>query len=304
MHPKNRYQGKHDFPALARIVPELKNFFVTTPAGHVSLDFAHPDAVRHLNRALLLRDYGLKFWDLPPGSLCPGVPGRLDYIHAINDLLTEGALPQVPSKDKQKGPAKKQGPHSSQPTILDVGTGASLIYPILGVKEYNWNFVGTDIEDQSLKVAGAIVKFNPKLQRKIELRKQPQRQQIFRDVVRADDYFAATLCNPPFFADEQGATSAAKTKWEKLGEDEATGYNFGGNPNELWTPGGEPAFLRRMIIESGQFRKQVGWFTTLVSKKGYLHAAKQQLGKAKVKTVKIIPIGQGGKVRRILCWRY
>lgn len=295
MHPKNRYQGDHDFAGLSRVVPELSKHLITTPDDRTSLDFTHPDAVRHLNRALLLRDYDLKFWDIPKGSLCPGVPGRLDYIHVLNDL------PSIKGRKRTSGDGKKGKPKIQ---VLDIGTGASLIYPILGAKEYGWNFVGTDVAEASLKVAKAIADFNPSLRGKVELRKQPSRDKIFQGVVLPFDYFDYTLCNPPFFADEQGARRVAETKWVKLGEDLETGHNFGGTANELWTPGGEPAFLRRMILESIEYQDQVGWFTTLVSKKGYLRNAKQLLDQANTRERKIIQISQGGKIRRILAWRF
>ena len=293
MHPKNRYQGPHDFSALATVVPELNKHLISAPDGHATLDFTNPDAVRYLNKALLLRDYHLKHWDIPAGNLCPGVPGRLDYIHAIHDLLAgDGA--QVQRKGKRAKPI----------TGLDVGTGASLIYPILGVGEYGWNFIATDIEDTSLKVAGAIAKFNPSLKGKIELRRQSDPTKIFEGTIRPGEQLTFTMCNPPFFADAAGAERAAKQKWEKLGQAADTGHNFGGQANELWTPGGEPAFLRRMILESKTFSGQVDWFTTLVSKKGYLRAGKDRLAQVGARRVKVISIGQGGKVRRVLAWRF
>lgn len=291
MHNRNRYQSPHDFLALAKVVPELSNHFTTTPDGRTSLDFTHPQAVRLLNQALLKRDYGLKHWNIPVGNLCPGVPGRLDYIHTIADLLAGAQV--------QSDVRKKQG------TIgLDVGTGASLIYPILGVKEYQWRFIATDIDATSLKVAGAISKFNPELTKSIILRKQPDRQAIFKQVLLPDEYVDFTMCNPPFFNAPDEADKAAKKKWAKLGKGDSPTLNFGGQPNELWTPGGEPDFLRRMIRESADFKDQVGWFTTLVSKKGYLKIAEIELGKLQSTTHIIINIGQGGKRRRILAWRF
>ena len=91
MHSRNRYRRPHDFTDLAGTVPQLSDHFITTPDGRTSLDFTDPGAVRLLNKALLLRDYGLQFWDIPEGSLCPGVPGRLDYIHAVGELLGDRA---------------------------------------------------------------------------------------------------------------------------------------------------------------------------------------------------------------------
>ena len=288
MHPKNRYRGPHDFAALAQTVPDLAQHFIITPDGRTSLDFTDPNAVRLLNKALLLRDYSLKHWDIPAGNLCPGVPGRLDYLHVIADLL---ARTQVRRKVKKRGV-----------TGLDVGTGASLIYPILGVKEYGWRFVGSDVDDASLKVAGAIAKFNPGLTKHIILRKQPDSRAIFRNVVLPEETFDFTMCNPPFFDSPEEAGNAARRKWNKLGKTDAPTLNFGGRPNELWTPGGEADFLRRMIRESVHFKEQVGLFTTLVSKKGYLKIAEIAFGQAGIRDFEVVKVGQGGKRRRILAW--
>lgn len=297
MHPKNRYQTPHDFPALALIVPELAGCFFTTPDGRTSLDFTKPETVRLLNKALLLRDYGLKHWDIPAGNLCPGVPGRLDYIHVIADLLA-GTWPLSLPNVQVQGQVNEQGIVG-----LDVGTGASLIYPILGVREYGWKFVGTDVDDTSLKVAGAITKFNPGLTKSIIVRKQPDTRSVFRNVILPHETFAFTMCNPPFFDSPEEAGRAASKKWTKLGKDASPTLNFGGQANELWTPGGEADFLRRMIRESVGFAAQVGWFTTLVSKKGYLKIAEVEFGRTGITDTKVINIGQGGKKRRVLAWR-
>lgn len=295
MHPNNRYAAHHDFSDLAKHVPTLTDFFITTPDGRTSIDFTSSEAVRLLNKALLLRDYGLKHWDIPQGNLCPGVPGRLDYIHAVNDLLTGN---KARTQDAKKG---KQHRTSG----LDIGTGASLIYPILGLKEYGWRMVGTDVDATSLKVATAIAKFNPGLRSDIIVRKQPNQQAIFRNVILPGEYFDFTMCNPPFFESAAEAEAAAQLKWEKLGvkTGDSPTLNFGGQANELWTKGGEQSFLRRMIQESVEFSDKVGWFTTLVSKKGYLKLVETEFQRHGITETKTIGIGQGGKLRRVVCWR-
>ncbi len=284
MHPRNRYRDGHDFSALTVFEPGLSPYLITTPDGRTSLDFSDPAAVRLLNRTLLLRDYGLRHWDIPAGNLVPPVPGRLDYIHALADLL--------------------DGTTGRETVGLDIGTGAGCIYPILGIGEYGWRFVGTDISAESLRVAGAIAKFNPSLRKQLELRQQPDAASVFRQVILPDDRFAFTLCNPPFYASREEAVAATRRKWDKLTGSPADTRNFGGRANELWTPGGEAAFLRRMIAESVDFRTQVGWFTTLVSQRGYLRAAEAQLERLGVAEVRVLPLAQGKKVRRVLGWRF
>ncbi|NJB85619.1 23S rRNA (adenine1618-N6)-methyltransferase [Lewinella marina] len=279
MHPRNRYRGKHDFTELCRLEPGLKQYLFTNPVGKLSLDFSRNEALRLLNRVLLLRDYGLQHWDLPDGHLVPPLPGRLDYIHTIADLLPKAQR------------------------VLDIGTGASVIYPILGVGEYGWSFVGSEVNPDSVRVARAIVKFNPKLRRHIEIRQQEESAFIFRGIIQPEDYFHLTLCNPPFYADRESAERAGEKKWRKLGRTDG-GLSFGGADSELWTPGGEMAFLRRMIRESQDFSRQVGWFTTLVSKKGYLRSARQLLDALEGVTVRVLSMEQGNKKSRVLAWTF
>ena len=294
MHPRNRYARPYNLERLAKAVPALREHLRTTPDGRVTLDFAHADAVRDLNRALLLSDYGLRFYDLPPEALVPAVPGRLDYVHAVADLLGEGG--------------ERKGARG-----LDIGTGASLIYPVLGAREYGWRFVGTDINEASLRAARAIVDFNPVLKGKVELRRQANPSRIFDGVLRPGERFAFTMCNPPFYESAQAAGEAAERKWRKLGRADAAGRNFGGRGAELHTPGGEARFLRTMIRESYRYREQVGWFTTLVSQRKYLKVAeggfRQKTSSRDAKLTwgpprrrEVVTSGTGAKTRRVLAW--
>lgn len=288
MHPKNRYQGFYELERLAKLVPELQPYMGEAPHGGMTLDFTKADAVRQLNKALLLADFGLQFWDIPQGNLVPGVPGRLDYIHVIKDLLN--ALPKDQQTKKVKG--------------LDIGTGASLIYPILGSGSYGWSFVASDTDEAALRCAEAIAKFNKRLNGIIDLRKQSDPASVFQGIIRPNDQFAFTMCNPPFFVSVEAAQQAAKLKWKNLGKSEKEGFSFGGQSNELWTKGGESAFLRRMISESNRFGKQVGWFTTLVSQKGYLKVADISFRQNKPAEKRVVELTSGNKLRRVLAWRF
>ena len=278
MHEKNRYRDKHDFAALSQLEPELTDYLREAPAGHTTLDFTAGRAVYLLNRTLLKRDYGLQHWDLPVGYLTPAVPGRLDYIHLLADLM-----PQIE-------------------WVLDIGTGASLIYPVLGVQEYGWHFVATDINARSVKVARAIVQFNPGL-RGVAVRQQDDVNQIFTGILQPKEYFDVTMCNPPFYTDRPAASTASRTKWTKLGKRDR-GLTFAGHDAELTTRGGEAQFLRTMIAESSDYRMQVGWFTCLVSKRGYLRAAHQQLNCLRIAEVQVLELAQGNKRMRVLAWRW
>lgn len=92
-------------------------------------------------------------------------------------------------------------------------------------------------------------------------------------------------------------SSHASIKQEKT-------LNFGGQKAELWCPGGELAFIGRMIKESKTYQKQVFWFTCLVSKKDHLSKLKLSLKKSHAKQVKVINMAQGQKVSRFIAWSF
>lgn len=103
LHPRNPHQGRYDFPALTACLPELAAFVTITPRGEESIDFADPAAVKALNRALLAHFYGVRHWDIPPGYLCPPIPGRADYVHTAADLLALSAAGEIPRGPKVIG---------------------------------------------------------------------------------------------------------------------------------------------------------------------------------------------------------
>ena len=293
LHPRNRHQGRYDFPALLQAHPALARFVIRNPYGKPSIDFADPAAVRTFNRALLAQLYGLHHWDIPEGYLCPPVPGRADYLHGLADVLATSNAGIIP--------------RGEQVRVLDIGTGANCIYPLLGHIDYGWQFVGSDIDPQALAAAQRNLVANG-LDQAIELRLQSQRSQIFRGLLRADERFHLTLCNPPFHASASEAHSGSRRKWRNLGKLDPSrqlpALNFGGQHNELWCPGGELAFIQQMIEESREHAAQVLWFSCLVSKAGnlpLLHARLRQVGARQIRQV---DMAQGQKQSRFLSWSF
>ena len=80
--------------------------------------------------------------------------------------------------------------------------------------------------------------------------------------------------------------------------------NFSGNNNELWYVGGEKSFLHNYLYESSLFKEKSHWFTSLVSKKENVESLEKSSKKLGVKEFKVIPMSQGNKVTRIVCWRF
>jgi 23S rRNA (adenine1618-N6)-methyltransferase len=293
LHPRNRHRGRYDFAALTAASPALSAFVKASPGGEASIDFSDPAAVRALNRALLKSQYGIAYWDLPDGYLCPPIPGRADYLHGLADLLASSNAGAVP--------------HGTSIRALDIGTGANLIYPLLGHREYGWRFVGTDIDITALRAAQEIVDANG-LRKAIELRHQSDPQRIFVGLLRDDEAFDLTLCNPPFHASAEDAARGSERKWRNLGKPQTPRTdgrrNFGGQSTELWCPGGEAAFVRRMIHESAQVATRVLWFSTLIAKSEHLADIRKQLQRADAQDIREIAMAQGQKQSRFVAWTF
>ena len=292
-HPRNRHQDRYDFPKLIKSSPELAEYLILNPYGKQSIDFANPEAVKVFNRALLKALYGVAHWDIPAGYLCPPIPGRADYVHALADLLAEHNGGVIP-----KGAAIH---------VLDVGTGANCIYPLLGNGDYRWRFVGSDIDPIALASAQAIVAAN-KLGKFIELRRQVQARHILKGILGPDERFDLTLCNPPFHASLEEATRGSQRKWRALGKADPKRklpvLNFGGQSNELWCEGGEIGFITQLIDESREIGHQVCWFSTLVSKASNLPAIHARLKKAGAQATRMVEMGQGQKQSRFVTWTF
>lgn len=303
-HPRNRYQGHYDLKSLLASDPELARFAQPNRAQAPSIDFANPEAVKALNRALLRQYYGIRDWDFPPQYLCPPIPGRADYIHHLADLLAVNARAngRLPKSAPGTKPGEEPLPRGPEIRVLDIGTGANLIYPIVGHCEYGWSFVGSDIDEGSLESARRILAANPGLAAAVELRRQESAPAIFAGIIRPGERFELTMCNPPFHASAEEAHEVNLRKWRNLGR--APVSNFGGQSNELWVEGGEAAFITRMIDESRAFASQCLWFTSLVSKETTLPALYAEITRAQALEYRVIDMEQGQKRSRLIAWTF
>lgn len=291
LHPRNAHRKGYNFSELTKEAPVLAEFVFTNKYGNETIDFSDPEAVKELNRALLARHYGVKHWSIPQGYLCPPVPGRADYVHYLADLLSDGKKTAIP-----KGPNVR---------AMDVGTGANLIFPLLGNAAYGWTFIGTETDLGALKSAQLIVDKN-KLKKKIALRGQRNARFVFKDIIREDDLIDVIMCNPPFHKSLEDAEKGTRRKWRNLGKpkEEQKDLNFGGKSNEIVFPGGEIAFISQMMDDSKYYRDQVLWFSTLVARKDHLPAIQRKLKKIRPTMSKVVEMSQGQKNSRFIAWTF
>ena len=245
------------YPAL------LQHIIIQTHTGRQTVNWSNPESVRALNSALLVADYGINpnYADmLPIGTLFPPVPGRADYVHHIADLLT-----------RSNNDGDGNVPMGRQVVGVDVGTGASCIYPILATSIYGWRMIATEINPTSIQSARNIVTANA-LEDLIDVRVQERSSSIFDGVLHREEVVDFTMCNPPFYSSKEAFQAENARKLRGLSRSKkarrsdvvrsmpvdsattiesstGTSNNFGGNANELWCKGGEVAFVKKIIRE-------------------------------------------------------
>ncbi len=295
LHPRNPHNGRYRLSALAKSCPELKRYIRPNPKGDNTIDFSDDKAVLCLNKALLAFYYHVTNWQIPAGYLCPPIPGRADYIHYLADLLAAGR-------------GQKKCPTGKAVKVLDIGTGANCIYPIIGSQSYGWQFVATECDPVSVKAARLIVQSNACLSKRIKLVLQTDKQAIFEGIIKEKDRFDLTLCNPPFHASMAKAKASNQRKWNNLSREKSVRapakLNFGGQKAELCCQGGEVGFLKQMAKESVNFGEQVCWFTSLVSKGDHVRPLKKLLTRLGAEQIDVIKMNQGQKMSRFIAWRF
>jgi 23S rRNA (adenine1618-N6)-methyltransferase len=292
LHRLNKHRARYNFKELIESCNELAPFVSKNKYDDESIDFSNPKAVLQLNKALLKHYYGIQNWDIPENYLCPPIPGRADYIHNIAQLLGNSTNDIIPKGKNIR--------------CLDIGVGASCIYPIIGVKEYEWSFVGADIDNISLNSAAHIIETNAILKGNVELRLQSNSNDIFRGIIQNNEVFDVTICNPPFHSSLEEAKAGTLRKLSNLNHKKITKptLNFGGKSNELWCDGGEEKFVKNMIIQSKEIPTSCFLFSSIVSKQAHLNAIYWALKESGATDVKTIEMAHGNKVSRIVAWTF
>jgi 23S rRNA (adenine1618-N6)-methyltransferase len=322
-HERNPFGTSYDIPSIVFTCPELENYLKRIKeTDEISIDFSEQKAVKLLNRGLLFNRYNLKYWDFPDGYLIPPIPGRAEYIHHIADLISENS---------EDGELLLGG----RVRGLDIGTGSTLIYPLIGHLEYGWNFTGSDIDLEALKSADKIISENSKVLStdSIKLCYQKYSNNVFKNIFRhKNEKFVFSMCNPPFHSSMAVSFAGTDRKWRGLGREdklsdklplsntttdtnvESSGnhvLNFGGRELELSCKGGEVGFIKTMIDESSDdsVRCRIKWFTCIVSKKTNMATLKKYIKNMEPYSkrpfeVREIDMSVGNKKFQFLAWTY
>ncbi|KAE8901302.1 hypothetical protein PF005_g7354 [Phytophthora fragariae] len=285
-HDRNRYKDNPpDFYALGRQYPELKQYLrnVDEAKCRASLAWDDPFAARELTKTLLLHDFRLK-WEIPINRLCPPLPNRLNYLHWIEDLLSQADC---------NGFAER---HSATEEVvvagIDVGTGANCIYALLGATMNKWKFVATEIDSESYECAKENVARNH-LEAMISVKRTHSNKLLMEPLQDEppERKFHFVMCNPPFFdnMDEADTNPDASCM---------------GSANEMVFPGGEVAFIGRMIEESVELQTRVLWFTSMIGRKSSLRKLLALLREKQVQSTRTTEFFQGRTKRWGIAWTF
>lgn len=254
------------------------------------LDYQDPETCKALTKATLKVDFGDLKVDLPGDRLCPPIPSRWNYVAWIQGLIDSTA----PSYLDQYDPKR-------QVIGLDIGTGASAIYTLLALKTRpNWTMCATDIDKKSFDSAARNLALNDLITRTKML------QTIETDPIIPIDYLGVekldfTICNPPFFNDEEEMRSSLKGE----GKSWKPSAVCTGSPNEMIYPGGDSGFVAKMISESLALKERVTWYSSMLGKLSSAKAIIELLKSRGVNNWAVGCLEPGGHTRRwIVAWSF
>ncbi|KAL1955228.1 hypothetical protein VTO42DRAFT_8887 [Malbranchea cinnamomea] len=281
---RNIYSNDVDFEVLALQDKEFAKYLKTNG----QMDFTDPDAVRQLTKSLLKRDFGLEV-DLPEDRLCPPVPNRLNYVLWIQDLV------DCTTDEYSHGLSNTH----REVVGLDIGTGASCIYPLLAcTTRPTWRMAATELDEKNVHYARRNVDMNGLADRidivAVEKADDPL---IPLDNLRFDsaDF---TMCNPPFYESKEEMIESAKSK-SRPPFSACTGAKV-----EMVTPGGEVAFVSRMIEESVKLGPRIRWFTSMLGKLSSVVTLIEKLKDVGISNYAVTELVQGKTRRWAIGWSW
>ncbi|CAN6631531.1 hypothetical protein TRVA0_013S01046 [Trichomonascus vanleenenianus] len=256
-----------------------------------SYDFRAEEAVYSLSEAILDHYFGVKV-SLSRNHLCPRIANRLDYVVWIGKIVEETELSKNSVGDSS---SSKSGNDTCSLRGLDIGVGATCIYPVLGYKVLSrrFSFVGTDIDETSIRLSQEIIDSNG-LADRISVRKVTPKDKFF-DVV-GDVTF--TMCNPPFYSSREEISQLRKLKQEfphSLG--------LSATDSELTCPGGEQSFVLDMF-EQSRNNRSIQWFSTMMGKKSTLEQLVYHLKQNNVNNYALHRITHGSTRRWVVAWSF
>ncbi|XP_064092323.1 RNA N6-adenosine-methyltransferase mettl16-like isoform X2 [Macrobrachium nipponense] len=321
MHPKNPYRTPPSFKKLAQNYVGFRAHCTYELDGKVRLNFKDPLALRELTTCLLDQDFGLKV-NIPEGRLVPTLPLRFNYLLWIEDLLNLSGCRSI-QKDLTIG--------------LDVGCGATCIYPLLAAKQNGWYMLATEADNINYDCSVSNVKTN-NLESHIVIRKVKQdvilkgvleSEETLSDIKMFQNHQNSTesgsvarmqtehsnvshqktgdgylldfmMCNPPFFGSLEETYSMNKSRKDR-GEPRSVAT---GAVQETVTEGGEVSFICQMIDESFLYKEKIRIFSSMIGTKAHVKDVKDKLKSVNPAHIAVVEFCQGRTMRWGIAWTF
>lgn len=275
----------YEFRSLLRADPSLRKYLCVGELGELTVHLESREATLAITRATLHHFFSLSF-ALPSDHLVPIVPGRVQYFRWAASLLPP---------DKDRTPL----------TCIDVGTGPSAIYALVGARIFpHWRFIATDTDQVAVAVARGNVNANL-LENSIRVV-----QTLPSDPLLDDHLFthphqqyappAITICNPPFFVH----TNHPPHDHPHHQDDDARAP--AGTPTQMETPGGEAQFVRRLARDSVNV-SYIGIFTSLIGLHSDVASLVDYIRGDAVRATHVISVtlDSGGRTKRwAIAWHF
>ena len=245
--------SNYDIQHLYETQPDLLRKHVSEKNGKIFINMRDKDSVKSLMTAVMKTDYEINNWSVPEGHLCPMIHNRRTYIEWLNSLFRFEKL-----SDDING--------------IDIGVGATVVYPLLGYKLFKWSMLGIDTDESSIRHSQDIVTSNG-LDDKIKLLHIPPLSEsdsktfdvLSRLKQHSDEKFTFCMCNPPFY-DSEDVISVRKRK---------TTTSLTKSENSI--SGGELLLATTLLEESLTREIPVLWFSIMFGRKNSAKSFKKLL---------------------------
>ena len=269
-----------DFLTLIKEFPELKKYILKQNEDNEAefqFDWSNNELSLLMDKSILNYYFNIKYYDIPKGFLIPPIPSRINYINLINSIITK-LIKDINIKNI---------------IGIDIGTGANIIYPILGYSIYKWKFICTEINKEAYNNAKLILQKN-NLENNINIIKQNNKDNIFISILNRENKYLFSMCNPPYYNYEN------EIKLEDKKRDNE--YNF----DEIYYKNGEYGFFQRYFEESICYKNNVFLYTILIGKKINAENIYDKLSSYSdiIKIYNMQKILTGNNVRYIIYWSF
>ena len=269
-----------DFLTLIKEFPELKKYKLKQNEDNedeFQFDWSNNELSLLMDKSILNYYFNIKYYDIPKGFLIPPIPSRINYINLINSIITK-LINDIDIKNI---------------IGIDIGTGANIIYPILGYSIYKWKFICTEINKEAYNNAKLILQKN-NLENNINIIKQNNKDNIFISILNRENKYIFSMCNPPYYNYEN------EIKLEDKKRDNE--YNF----DEIYYKNGEYGFFQRYFEESICYKNNVFLYTILIGKKINAENIYDKLSSYSdiIKIYNMQKILTGNNVRYIIYWSF